>query len=286
MRVLVTGAGGLLAGAIIRRFEADGQVVALDRRALDITDRGACESAVAAVRPDAVINCAAYNNVDAAEDDAPNAIRVNALAVRGLAECARAAAFVHFSTDFVFDGEAGRPYTEADGPNPRGAYAASKLLGEWFALEHPSAYVLRVESLFGSAGPSARAGSLQSIVRGILAERPVRVFVDRTVSPAYTADVADATHGLIARGLEPGLYHCVNAGAATWAEIAAEAARLLDRPLQVQPITLETAGLRASRPRYCALSAEKLARAGLSMPGWQDALRRHLQAVSATPPGA
>lgn len=285
MRVLVTGAGGLLAAAIIRRFEADGEVVARDRRALDITDRPACEAAIAAARPDAVVNCAAYNNVDGAEDDATAAIQVNALAVRGLAACSRAAgaAFVHFSTDFVFDGEADRPYTETDRPNPRGAYAASKLLGEWFALEHPSGYVLRVESLFGGAGPSARPGSLQSIVRGIVAGQPVPVFVDRTVSPSYTADVADAVHALLSRKGAPGLYHCVNSGCGTWAEIAGEAARLLGRSLRMQPITLATAGLKAPRPRYCALSNEKLAALGVRMPPWQDALRRHLESEPAPP---
>jgi dTDP-4-dehydrorhamnose reductase len=102
------------------------------------------------------------------------------------------------------------------------------------------------------------------------------VFTDRTVSPSFTADVARATRELIERAAPSGLYHCVNSGAATWADIATEAARLVGLPLRMQPVTLETAGLKARRPRYCALSNAKLAATGIPMPTWQDALARHL----------
>ena len=287
MRALVTGAGGLLGAAIVRRFEGGGEAIALDRAALDVTDRAAVDRAIADVRPDAVINCAAYNDVDGAEEDAPAALRTNAMAVRGLVAAAAAAgaAVVHYSTDFVFDGDAARPYTEADPPNPRGVYAASKLLGDWFALEHPAAYVLRVESLFGEPGPGrTRQGSLGTIVARIRAGEAVPVFVDRTVSPSYTADVAGATYAMLARRPAPGLYHCVNSGAATWETVAREAARLLDLPIRLTPITLATVTLKAPRPKYCALSNEKLARAGIEMASWQDALRRYLSPPSGSRP--
>jgi dTDP-4-dehydrorhamnose reductase len=280
MRIVVTGAGGLLAAGIIRDFSRASDMVPLDRAALDITDAAACVRAIAQARPDVVFNCAAYNDVDGAEADAVAAIRINALGVRTLCGASRAAgaSFVHFGSDFVFDGEAARPYTEDDRPNPRGVYAASKLLGDWFALEHPGAYVLRVESLFGQPGPGrTRRGSLGTIVARIRAGEPVPAFVDRTVSPTYTADVAAAVRTLLARRAPPGLYHCVNSGAATWAEIAAEAASVLGLPIEIQPITLGTAALKAPRPKYCALSNERLTAAGATMPSWQDALRRYLQ---------
>jgi dTDP-4-dehydrorhamnose reductase len=280
MRVVVTGAGGLLAAAIIREFGQHHDVRPLDRAALDITDAAACARIVAAGHhPDLVINCAAYNDVDAAETDAVRALEVNALGVRGLADAARAcgASFVHFGTDFVFDGETERPYTEEDRPNPRGVYGASKLLGDWFTLLHPQGYVLRVESLFGEPGATrTRQGSLAAIVARIKAGEPVPVFVDRVVSPTYTADIAAAVRALFTRRAAPGMYHCVNSGAATWAEIAAEAARLLELPLDMRPITLATVALKAPRPRYCALSNAKLGRAGILLPTWQDALARHL----------
>jgi dTDP-4-dehydrorhamnose reductase len=279
-RVLVAGARGLLGAAIVRELSGAYTVTAPDRQALDITDDAALARACAEVRPQIIINCAAYNDVDRAEEDVERALAVNAFAVLALSRQASAngATFVHYSSDFVFDGLGARPYTEQDAPNPRSAYAASKLLGDWFALEHPSAYVLRVESLFGEPGPGGRrAGSLGTIVSRIRAGEETPVFVDRTVSPGYTADVARATRELLARGAPPGLYHCVNSGTATWVEIAEEAARLLDRPLTIKPITLETAALRASLPKYCALSNRKLQDAGIAMPDWRDALARFLK---------
>lgn len=279
MRVLVLGAGGLLGAAVAREFGAAHEAVALDRSMLDIGDRIAVDRTMTEVRPEAVINCAAYNDVDAAEENAVAALRVNALAVRALAAASRdaGARFVHYGSDFVFDGAASRPYTEDDAPNPRSVYGASKLLGDWFALEHPSGYLIRVESLFGTpASPASRRGSVDTIIARIRARQPVPVFSDRTASPAHTVDVARATRLLLERRAAPGLYHCVNSGAATWVEIAQEAARLMGLPIELKPITLETAGLKAQRPRYSAMSNHKLHRAGIPMATWQEALATHL----------
>jgi dTDP-4-dehydrorhamnose reductase len=279
MRLLVTGAGGLLGAAVIREFQHDAHVRACDRRQLDVTDEAAVDALVADARPDVIVNCAAYNDVDGAEREPKTALDVNAFGVLTLARAARArgAVLVHYSSDFVFDGETDRPYREGDAPNPRGVYAASKLLGDWFAAEAPRAYVLRVESLFGEPGPGgARRGSLATIVDRIQAGEEVPVFVVRTVSPSFTADIAAATRALVERGTAPGLYHCVNTGAARWSEVGAEAARLLGREFRLKPITLETVKLVAPRPRYCALSNAKLAAAGVTMPTWQDALARFL----------
>lgn len=283
MRVLVTGAGGLLAAAIVREFEAGGDTVVARRHAeLDITDQEQVRKSVGEAVPELIVNCAAYNDVDGAEGNATAALALNAFAVRSLARAAReaGAGLVHYSTDFVFDGEQTRPYVEDDPPNPRSAYGASKLLGEWFALEYPGAYVLRVEALFGEPGPAgSRTGSLKGILTGLSARERVPVFVDRTVSPGYTTDIALATRALIERGAAPGLYHCVNTGAASWLEIAQEAARVLGLPLDVKPITLAGLSLRAPRPVFSALANARLAAAGIQMPSWQDALARHLSRV-------
>ena len=281
-RVLVTGAHGLLGAEITRELSRTAEVVARGHDELDVADEAAVIGALDDLRPDAVINCSAYNNVDGAEDHPVETLRVNAFGVLALARAAAAhnAALVHYSSDFVFDGTASRPYTEEDRPNPRGVYAASKLLGEWFALETlggRAVWVLRVESLFGVPGPgSTRSGSLGTIIRRIRDGDEVPVFVDRTVSPSYTADVARATRALLEKRCAPGLYHCVNSGAGTWKDIAEEVARLLAQPLQMKPITLESAALKAPRPRYCALSNARLAAAGVDMPTWQDALARYL----------
>jgi hypothetical protein len=161
MRVLVTGAAGLLGAAIQREFRAGYAVLALDRAALDLADETAVARTVASAAPDVIVNCAAYNDVDGAERDPEKALRVNAFGVLALARAARAAGatLFHYSTDFVFDGDASEPYDEDARPNPRGVYAASKLLGDWFALEAPGSYVLRVESLFGEPARPGRGAA-------------------------------------------------------------------------------------------------------------------------------
>ena len=276
MKVLLTGAAGQLGGAIARAF-ADHELIPHTRATLDITSPDAVRRVVGEAGPAVVINCAAYNDVDAAEDQPADAFAVNAMAVRSLARAAEAggATFVHYSTDFVFDGETGEPYREQAPPSPRSAYAMSKLVGEWFALEVPRAFVLRVESLFGTpAGWNGRRGTVESIAAGMQQERAVRVFTDRIVSPSYVADVAAATRHLIEAGAAAGLYHCVNSGHASWHAVALEIGRLLGVTPRLEPMTMDDVALKARRPRFCALDNGKLAAAGFRMPDWQDAVRR------------
>ncbi len=181
MRVMITGAAGLLAAAVRQEFARHAELSPFDRHALDLTDGAAVEKTVARVAPHVLINCAAFNDVDGAEDRAVDALRANTFAVLWLARASRAAGarFVHYSTDFVFDGTGTRPYAEDDPPGPRSVYGCSKLLGDWVALEEPKAYVLRVESLFGKpASPDGRRGSLGLIVERIRAGQEVPVFVD------------------------------------------------------------------------------------------------------------
>jgi len=277
--VVVTGAGGLLGSAVVAAFQSSARVVGLARRDLDLTDDAAVGARLRRERPDVIINCAADNDVDGAETEPLRALALNAFAVRELARAADdvGATLVHYSSDFVFDGSTTRPYLETDEPNPQGVYAASKLLGEWFALEAKRGYVLRVESLFGaSAGGPVTRSSLGRIVEGIEAGRDVPVFTDRTVSPSYVVDLAAATRALLASDADPGLYHCVNSGTATWFEIALEIGRLVGREPRLTPITLQGLKLRAPRPVYCALDNGKLRAAGVPMPSWQDALARYL----------
>ncbi len=277
-RVMVVGAAGQLGSHVVRRF-ADQEVVPVTRRELDITSHEQVMGAVARVRPDVIVNCAAFNDVDGAEDAPLAALDANAFAVRSLARAAEdgGAVLVHYSTDFVFDGSASDPYREEDAPSPRSVYAASKLLGEWLALDAPGAFVLRVESLFGCPRTwQGRRGTLDSLVAGMEAGRELRVFTDRVVSPSYLPDVADATWHLLASRAAPGLYHCVNGGRASWQQVAAEAARQLGLTPTLVPVRTDDVPMKAARPRFCALDGHKLAAAGFAMPSWQDALGRWL----------
>ena len=275
--VLVTGADGQLGRTLLAAFPSDWRTVGLSRADLDITRAGAVREVVGRHRPWAIVNCASYNDVDQAESDVETALAVNSIGVRSLARAAADvdAVLVHYSSDFVFDGEGDRPYLESDPPAPRGVYAASKLLGEWFATDAPAHYILRVESLFG--GPGRRNSSFDKIVAGILGGGSVRVFVDRTVSPSYVWDVATATQALLSRRPAYGLYHCVNSGAATWAVLADDVRRRSGVETTLVPVKMVDVPLPAPRPRYCALSNEKLRAVGIVMPAWQDAMDRYLE---------
>ena len=283
MRIAVVGSGGQLGAAVVHECGGRHEVIAFNHAALDLTNDKAVAAAMEKTRPDAIVNCAAYNDVDGAEDHAVDALSVNAFAVRALSKAALAvdATLVHYSTDFVFDGKASEPYVETDETNPRSTYAASKLLGEWFAADAPRAYVLRVESLFGRApgGPPAK-GSVESIVRALEAGREARVFEDRTVTPTYIIDGARATLALLEQNAPPGLYHCVNSGRCTWLDFARELARVLGVEARLVPVRMADVKFRADRPLYCALSNAKLAAAGVVMPTWQDAIARHLSSLT------
>ena len=203
MRMLIVGAAGQLGSTFADVRGHD--VVGLTRADLDVTDHVALVAAAERLRPEVIVNCTAYNNVDGAEDDAATALAVNAFAVRSMAAAAARvdATLVHYSTDFVFDGEASAPYTEGDRARPVSVYGSSKLLGEWFAADAPRWYVLRVESLFG--GRQARS-SVDKIAAALREGRRTPVFADRVVTPSYVEDVRDSTLALLERQAPSGLF--------------------------------------------------------------------------------
>lgn len=276
-KVVVTGANGLLGAVTVREWRDRGHdVVALTRAELDVTNPAQVAEVIGRLSPSVVLNCTAYNRVDDAEDDPTTALAVNAWAVRSLARAAAEvkAVIVHYSSDFVFDGETDCPYVESDTPNPWSNYGMSKLAGEWMAAAAPFHYVLRVESLFGGA---ASRSTIDTMLQNFAAGRPVRAFSDRTVSPSHVGDVARATCELVERKSAYGVYHCVNGGMATWLEIAEHLREWSGHPAAViEPTRTTEVPLKTRRPRFCALSNAKLLATGIQMPSWQDALRHHL----------
>ncbi|MEW6319596.1 MAG: dTDP-4-dehydrorhamnose reductase [Acidobacteriota bacterium] len=284
---MITGAHAQLAGALKAEFDGRGPVVLLTRSELDVRDHGRVVETFDQLRPAVVLNCASFNDVDGAEHDAEAAFAVNAIAVRSLArEAARhGATLVHYSTDFVFDGRATAPYSEDDKPNPGSVYAASKLVGEWFARDAGRWYVLRVESLFGTTHVpgSPHVGSLDRIIEALEARRPLKAVHDRVASPTYLLDAAAATAALLGRGAPWGLYHVVNSGHATWLDIAREAARHVGGGEHIEPVSAADLNLEAPRPLFAALSNARLARAAFVMPSWQDALARYLSFRASLP---
>ena len=199
--IVVFGAGGQLGESMVSQLSAQHEVVARDRRDVDITPADAVYNTLRPLSPDVVINCAAYTNVDGAENDPVSAFAVNAMAVRTLARAAGEvdATFVHFSTDFVFDGRATQPYTEADAPNPRGTYGVSKLTGEFFAVDCPRHYILQGrEPLRRPPRPQQRGQDRR--------QHPVGRRGARVLRPYRLADVRRRRRhgdGRVARAIEP-----------------------------------------------------------------------------------
>jgi dTDP-4-dehydrorhamnose reductase len=279
-RALVVGAGGQLGGVMVRKMAERWSVTGLTHGDLELTDHDRVMQAVAAAAPAVIVNCVAYNHVDAAEDHVADAFAVNAFAVDSLARAASAlgATLVHYSTDFVFDGSAERPSREDDVPQPRSVYGQSKLVGEWLAVQAPRHYVIRVASLFGGKA----SASIDRLIAQIRDGRPAPAFVDRTVTPSFVDDVADATMHLLDQQAPSGLYHAVASGSTTWYELALTVAAGIGRPAEaVTPVKTTDVNLRAPRPRLAALSNEKLAQAGFTMPAWQAMLETYLPRVTA-----
>lgn len=279
-RITVVGAPGRLGQFLCEELESAGHhVTRLGRADLDVTDADAARRLVAAARPQVVVNCTAYNAVDAAENDLATAFGVNGHAPGILAVAAHevGATFIHFGTDFIFDGTTPRPYTEEDAPNPLSVYGLTKLAGETEVLGRaPHSYVLRVASLFGGTGVRGHRATIDYIAETLMAGGTVRALVDRTVSPSYVPDVAGAVCRIIETPIPFGIYHCVSTDSTTWYDLAQFVAREMNLDGRVEPIEVASLKSVAPRPQFCALSNEKLRSAGIDVPDWQSAVSRHV----------
>lgn len=285
--ILLLGAGGQLGRELAAILPACGPTIALDRTALDLTDPDAIARKVRDVQPQFVVNAAAYTEVDRAEDERERAFAVNAVAPGVLAEEARRArsVLVHYSTDYVFDGERRAPYDENAQPNPRNVYGESKLAGEQaIAQANADALILRTSWVYSRTGRN-----FLTTMERLAGERDeLRVVADQTGVPNWTRALARTTASLIARGRDDlvrraGLYHVSAQGEATW---HAFARAILDgRSVRVTPITTAEYPTRARRPAYAVLDASRFARVfGLALPHWTESLRECLRSPAQPTP--
>jgi dTDP-4-dehydrorhamnose reductase len=234
------------------------------------------------LRPDVVINCAAYNLVDRAESEPEAAFAVNAWAVRSLAlSCAGlGCALAHFSTDYVFGLDEARrtPYTQADAPGPVSAYGLSKLAGEyWVRSLCPRHWVIRTCGLYGLWGQGGKGGNfVETMLRLAGQGKPLRVVADQHCTPSYTHDVAAATVSLLSAG-RFGLYHLTNRGSCSWYELAGTIFELANIPADLKPITSKEYGAAARRPAYSVLAATAYDALQLTpLRSWREALAAYL----------
>ncbi|HEU4700842.1 MAG TPA: dTDP-4-dehydrorhamnose reductase [Conexibacter sp.] len=277
MRLLVTGAGGMLGQDVVRAAEAEGDdVVALARGDLDVTDERAVAAALSDEPIDAVINCAAWTDVDGAESDPDGADAVNALGAGNVAQAAAhvGARLVHVSTDYVFDGDrsADDPaYVESDAPGPRSVYGASKLAGEEAVVEAGGSHaVVRASWLFGVGGRNFVATML-----ALGEERDeVTVVDDQIGCPTATAHLAPALLALARDADAQGIFHVAGAGRCSWYELAAEAFRQAGIACRVRPCTTADMPRPAPRPAFSALASER--DDAPLLPPWQEGLTTYL----------
>jgi dTDP-4-dehydrorhamnose reductase len=282
MRCALIGVTGQLGHDLARTFDLPGELVRLAHADLDLLQAGAIERVLRDVRPTHVVNAAAYNLVDRAEDERDRAFALNADAVATLADTCQAlgATLVHFSTDYVFDGAAGRPYTEDDAPHPLSVYAKSKLAGERAALERcRRAYVIRVCGLYGVArsATAGRTNFVETMLSAADAGKALRVVRDQVLAPSYTLDVAPKVWRVLARGA-PGIYHLTNAGQTSFYDFAREIFRLSGLAPSLAPVTAAEYGARARRPPYSVLARTRLAALGEDdLRPWPSALAAYLR---------
>jgi dTDP-4-dehydrorhamnose reductase len=267
VRVLVTGAHGQL-GQDLTSLLTDDEVHATDLAHLDISDKAAVGTLVRDLRPEWIINVAAFNDVDGAETAEAQAFAINTVGPGNLADAAAGvdAGIVHISSDFVFDGTKGSPYTEDDRPNPLNVYGRSKYDGDLRVLQSKaSAVVLRTAWLYGIHGKNFVKAILERAKLG----GPLEVVSDQVGSPTYTRDLADAISRVI-RTPARGLFHVTNAGACSRFELAKAIVR---GAVEVRPITTAESGRRAPRPANAPLMSVRWEAAGFPpLRPWQVAL--------------
>lgn len=283
MKIIITGARGLVGGELARRFSVEHEVRVLGRAELDVTDAGAVGRLMEAERPDLVVNCAVLG-VDECEREPARAQAVNVEAVASLAAASgeAGAEFLHFSTNYVFDGRnRGRtPYTQGDEARPVNVYGRTKLEGERAALSNcPRAYVVRTSWVFGPGKESF----LGVAHRELLAGREVRAIKDTWASATYVVDLAARVAEIVSRGRH-GVYHVVNEGVCSYYEFALEAARLagLDAATTarlVVPVSEDDKKRAAERPRYTPMRCLLSEQVGLEpLRDWRAALAEYVGA--------
>jgi dTDP-4-dehydrorhamnose reductase len=281
MKILLIGADGQL-GTDIQKVMGGSELIPLTVADIDVTKRDNVSAVIGKHKPDIVINTSAYHRVDDCEDHDEIAFAVNAFGVKNLCLACRDndATLLHISTDYVFDGLKGKPYSETDCPNPGTVYGISKLAGELYVRymlkKH---FVVRTCGLFGVAGCLGKGGGnfIESMLK-LAKEKPVlRVVADQIVGPTYTMDLARKINDLI-KTQHYGLYHITNKGTCSWYDFARKIFELTGTQVKVEKATTSEFKAKATRPAYSVLEHGSLKKIGLDdLRTWEKALEAYLE---------
>ncbi len=281
-RVAIFGSRGQLGVELKAEFSSRGyEVAGFDRSTVDISDKDAVETAIAGCDPGIVVNAAAYNQVDVAEKEPMPAFLGNALAVRNLAVACRNvdAQLVHFSTDYVFDGMAGRAYTEDDPPHPLGVYGVSKLAGEFYARAYlERALIVRTSGVFCPGGlDTALVNLVELMLRMAAKSNPIRLVEDHVASPTYAPLLAARTADLVDRGIQ-GIVHVGGGSPISWYDWAAKIFEAAGVNPPLKPTNEREYRTAARRPKFSALSNAKMDGLGIEpMPSLDQAIRMYMK---------
>lgn len=276
MKILITGANGMLAKAVRERFKKE-ELILTDVEELDITKLKEVEQFVENCRPDVIINCAAYTAVDKAEEQLELARKINCDGPRNLAIAAKKyhSVLVHVSTDYVFGGELSLEsvYQEEDAKAPVTVYGITKLEGEEAIKEETSEYyIFRTAWLYGDGNNFVR-----TMLKLGREKEEITVVADQHGSPTYSVDLADIIAQALEKKIAYGIYHATNLGFTTWYEFTKEIFRIANISCRVIPVTSEEFVRPAKRPKNSMMSKEKLLNAGVVIPTCENALERYLK---------
>ena len=272
MRLVVTGAKGMLGHRVVAEARRRGHdVIGTDLPELDLVDESAVDAFVRDAAPDAIVNCAAYTDVDACEENETLATRVNGDAAGNVAR--RGVHVVHVSTDYVFAGDGRRPYVESDPVGPLTAYGRSKLAGEELVrAADPGHAIVRTAWLFGDGGKNF----VDTMLRLGADRDEVSVVFDQVGSPTWTGHLAPALIDLAESGAG-GVFHATGDGACSWFELAIEAMRVRDLDCRVVAVTTDEFPRPAPRPAFSVLDTER--EDGVRLPDWREGVAQHVKEV-------
>lgn len=279
MKLLVTGVKGQLGHDVVKECEKRGiTAIGVDIEEMDITDAGACEKVIKEAKVDAVIHCAAYTAVDAAEDNIELCRKINAQGTENIVKVCRELniKMMYFSTDYVFNGKGDRPWKTDDERSPLNVYGQTKYEGE-LAVENSleKYFILRIAWVFGVNGKNF----IKTMLRLGKEKGAVSVVDDQIGSPTYTADLAVLVVDMIQTD-KYGIYHATNEGLCSWYEFACQIFNEAKMDVRVTPVSSDAFPAKAKRPSNSRMDKSKLTENGFSLlPGWQDALKRYLKEI-------
>ncbi|MDD4351684.1 MAG: dTDP-4-dehydrorhamnose reductase [Candidatus Gracilibacteria bacterium] len=280
MKILILGARGMLGQDLVKVLSAEHELTAWDLAELDITNREDVLGVISKLKPELVINAAAYTAVDKCETEFELAVKINGHAVGYLAEACEAigATLIHFSTDYVFNGQKEAGYDEDEQKDPINAYGRSKALGEDLIQEKCSKfYICRIAWLYGAGG----ANFVDTMLKLSKTQDMLKVVDDQIGSPTYTIDVSNKVAEIINNSYQYGIYHIPNDGRVSWYEFASEIFRQAGIDIFLVPVATAEFPRPARRPSFSVLNNNKTSK----LPGWKEALARYLKRnPNANPP--